>query len=172
MLESLAQPLIREHHGHLVRAKILYLLSTQPMRDKDRVVLGKAQKNAPLLRYLSSAIGEEVPSVAGGYDFVLLFQSTEWGMLTPAQKIAAVDHELSHCFAKVEVSEKTGRERRSWTLLAHDLQEFTAVVARHGLWQPDVQNMARAVAVQLGLPETEVEDKIKHARMRAVGKVA
>ncbi len=161
--ESLAQPLIRDHHTHLTKARILYLLTTQTRRNKDRVVLGTAGKNTPLMRYLSSYVNSEQAGVEDGADFVILFSAGDFNLLTTEQKAAAVDHELSHCQETVKYSKKTMTETRSWTLVAHEIEEFTAVIARHGLWRYDLHRMAVISAIQLGLPEGAVETAIKTA---------
>ena len=38
-----------------------------------------------------------------------------------------------------------------WTIVGHDLEEFAAVVARHGLWRREVEAFCQAAAPQLAL---------------------
>lgn len=69
-------------------------------------------------------------------DFVLEFNWTVWQDLTAEQRIALVDHELSHL----------GRgDEEQWILLHHDVEEFTGVVKRWGAWQPELLQFAQAI---------------------------
>jgi len=166
--KSLAQPLIREQHAHLVGARILYLVTNQPMKRQGRVIAGKAAKNAPLLRFLSSFKDAELPSVMGGYDFILTFSDREWYDAKPEMKAALVDHELAHCIQKVKFNKKTGEDEYTWSLAAHDVEEFYGVIERHGLhWRGDVKYLADVVARQLGLPG--VAGTASADEMRAAG---
>lgn len=131
--ELLAVPLIRDHHPHLGEARILYLTTTQSRKRLDKVTLATAQRLAPLLRYLSS--GEEEDASAG-YDFVVLISALDWEGASDRQKTALVDHELCHCKKNV---------RGRWCLVGHDLEEFHAVVERHGLWKRDVKTFVQTV---------------------------
>src|SRR5262245_53887013 len=89
--QSLAQPLIRDHHPHLVNARILYLITNQPLKRADRVIAGKAQKNSPLLRFLSSYKDSDLPGVLGGFDFCITFGEQEWSWAKAERKAALVD---------------------------------------------------------------------------------
>ena len=64
-----------------------------------------------------------------------------WFLLTPAQKVALIDHELCH-FGREE-DEKTGEV--TYVTLPHDVEEFAAVVQRWGIWKHDLERFARAV---------------------------
>jgi hypothetical protein len=48
---------------------------------------------------------------------------------------ALVDHELTHCGQKVN---------GGWYVVGHDLEDFAAVVRRHGLWNENVKMYLRA----------------------------
>lgn len=138
--KHIAMDLIPEVHPHLRPAKILYVFTTQKRKKCDRVILGTASKLSAMMRWLSSGM----ESIADGFDFIIQFDVNEWKDLTDAQHKALVDHELCHC--------ATGD--KGWRLRAHDIEEFRAVIERHGLWKSDVQYFAQA-AQQLPLVETE-----------------
>lgn len=127
-VEEIARKLIAEHHPHLASAKIAYLMADKlpPVRGRPRG--GMAAKASERERALH------------GYDFVITINREVWRELTPAQREALVDHELSHCGLSV-----TG----CWTILPHDLEEFAGVVKRHGLWSEDVRAFGKAAAEQL-----------------------
>lgn len=141
-VERLAQPIIDKHHQHLAGARILYLFTTQERRHHTKTVLATAQKLSAIQRFLSS--GEDASSDEG-YDFLILVGTVEWSLLTPKQRVALIDHELCHCWAD---------ESGAWKLRAHDVEEFSDIVHRHGLWKQDVRTFATVVH-QLHLDDAE-----------------
>ncbi|SDU42295.1 putative metallopeptidase [Jiangella alkaliphila] len=79
-----------------------------------------------------------------------------WELLNEKQRVALVDHELCH-FEVIEDDEVDGGRRLATR--GHDLEEFTAVVERHGLWRPEVEAFAgAAIGAQLELSLTDVRD--------------
>jgi len=147
--KQIAEKLIPKHHNDLERAKILFLFTSQKMRHHDRVRLGSAKKTSALLRYLSSGQSKTVDK---GADFILLFPEPEWKNLNDKQREALVDHELEHCYEKTHTTKKG--VRRAYALRGHDLEDFTAILSRHGLWTHDHVRMAQAMAEakQIELP--------------------
>ncbi len=126
-----------EAHKEIRKANIAYIFR-EKMKTRDRIILGKASKADGKLAFFN------------GFDFVIEINWQEWRKLSDHQKLALVDHELSHC----------GREEddegdASWVLISHDVEEFGAIVTRWGLWQPDLMVFAGAVthAQQLGMFE-------------------
>jgi predicted LPLAT superfamily acyltransferase len=69
--------------------------------------------------------------------FVIEIAFDAWEILEKEQRVALVDHELCHCM----MDEDSGK----LIMHPHDLEEFNAVVRRHGLWQPDVVTFARTL---------------------------
>lgn len=107
-----------------------------------RVLLGRAKKAGDLVQHF------------GAVDFVLVLQRQEWSRLNDKQRKALIDHELCHC---VEVRAKDGLR---WGLRGHDLEEFTVIVERHGLWLKDLEWFVRRATPQLSLLEdTELEER-------------
>ncbi len=121
--EAIASPLIAALHTHLVNAKVAYLFR-EDMKRRGMVRLGVASKAGTKLVYLT------------GYDFVLDFNWSYWGKLSPVQRIALVDHELTHCVR--------GPEGEGWAVAAHDVEEFSSIVQRWGLWTPDLREFSKA----------------------------
>ena len=130
----IAAELIPTHHDHLEKAKLRYLFTERPMRRHAKPLAGKALKASGLLKHFGKA------------DFLLVFDKETWDHLTPEQRTALVDHELCHCAVK---HTKAGEPR--WFIQGHDLEEFRAIVERHGLWQPDVVDFGRAIQEVLPL---------------------
>jgi hypothetical protein len=104
-------------------------------------VLGKARKIGGLNAWLSEKTDEPYFVIEVAYDL--------WLGMTTAQKRALVDHELSHC--RIKYSKTTGEP--SLYIAPHDLEEFNAIVERHGLWRDDVQKFLDAAHGQMNLLE-------------------
>jgi len=132
--EHIARAIIPALHLHLMNAKIAFLFK-RTMAQGDKVILGKAGKASPELRFLAD------------YDFVISFNWKTWPELTHAQRVAAVDHELSHCGYDFE-SEK-------YVIVQHDVEEFSGIVQRWGLWKSDLVPFGQACARQLSLFDTD-----------------
>lgn len=132
-IAPIALKLIWEYHRHLHEgeANILYLFTSKERKNKGRITLATAQVATPLQRYLT----EKRPH--GEADFILIFDAKMWEIMEPHQRTALVDHELCHC---VQNDKGDG-----WALRGHDLEEFSEVVDRHGLYLPDVLRMAKAM---------------------------
>jgi hypothetical protein len=129
--EAIATVLIGALHAHLAPAAITYTFR-QDMQRRGRVRLGVAAKASAKLTYLA------------GFDFVLDFNWTYWGKLSPLQRVALVDHELTHCVR--------GPEGQGWAVASHDVEEFASIVERWGLWTPDLREFHRAsVRAQIDL---------------------
>jgi hypothetical protein len=125
---ALALAMIPLLHRHLQDARIACLF-VQDKREKQKVRLGHAAKTSSKVRFLADV------------DYLIEFNWTAWRNLTAAQRVALVDHELCHC---------AGRDDKGkWVERAHDVEEFTAIVGRWGLWKDDVRQFANVVAKQL-----------------------
>lgn len=140
--ERLAQPIIDHHHPSLRGARILYCFTTAKRTRHGRTVYATAQKLSPVDRFLTS----DTEDSEEGADFLVLIGAEEWASLSTPQKKALVDHELSHC-----VRDEEGVSG----IVGHDLEEFRAIVERHGLWMPDVRAMADTMR-QLTLEDVRV----------------
>lgn len=124
---EIARELIEDHHGHLRQAltRFVFRHSTNWSRQGE-VVLGSARRPGSLEVFLS---GHEL-------DFVIVLNYGTWLAMTPGQQKAEVDHELSHC----------GRnEKDEWCLWPHDVEEFAAVIDRHGLWRRKLETFGASV---------------------------
>ena len=62
--------------------------------------------------------------------FVITVYECNWVGLKPDQRLCIIDHELAHCFAALKEN-KNGNEVVT-ALLDHDVEEFEAIMARHG----------------------------------------
>jgi len=72
-----------------------------------------------------------VHQFASGYQFVIQFNHDVWQTLTGLQREALVFHELEHIGYDVE--------KDKYYVIPHDVEEFSRVVHKYGLWREDVK---------------------------------
>ncbi len=138
-----------KYHPHLVAAEIGVILREEAPLQNGRLIYGQAMKPPEKWKTL----------FVEPYDFVIWFAKDVWeGVLNSAQRRALADHELCHC------SMLDGPSIRP-----HDVEEFSAVIARHGLWDQALMEMAQAIE-QYKLPFEEKKGKVRAVPIR-VGKV-
>jgi hypothetical protein len=131
--QAIGDALCLETHRHL-RAERIGFVFRRTLSDKGgRVTLAT-----------TSVVGAKLGFFAA-LDFLVEVNWARWMFLTPLQRVALVDHELSHC--GIETTAK-GEIRR--VLIAHDLEEFRAIVARWGLWKSDVAHFAAQLDLLAG----------------------
>jgi hypothetical protein len=148
-----------EEHEHLQAANIGYIFRDDELRRRGKVVAAEAilverilqsdQRYArlvkwALLRILSAA---ELP------DFIVLIDRNIWDGMDVEQRLALVDHELSHAWYQTEDDGSTQKFRKDgsplWAIRGHDVEEFGSVVRRNGLWNAELVDFARAIVDSL-----------------------
>lgn len=127
-LIDIANDLIENYHGHLIEAKIKYLFRTGNWETKKRETWGQAKK-----------IGKEVNFLTG-YDFLITIHKDVWEQLNKSEREALLDHELQHCFAGTD---KAGN--KIWGVEGHDVEDFYAVIRRHGLWSKPLKKLEQTL---------------------------
>lgn len=78
---------------------------------------------------------------------MILLNDTAWDGLTTSQREALIDHELCHAAIVLDDDgqpKKDDRGRLVCRIKKHDMEEFRAVVERHGLWTADLEQIAQA----------------------------
>lgn len=141
-------------HANLADASvhIEYLFRDEPRKGHGRTLLGHTSTVTGRNAYMATN-GE----LAAFY--VVEIAWPLWRSLTAAQQRALVDHELCHC----DVSwDDDGNPKLG--LRGHDVEEFAAIVRRHGFWQADVTRFSQAVAEQLTFAfesAAEFEDRLR-----------
>ena len=131
-LRPVAAPLIAENHKHLMGLTIEYLFFSGDKKSGGRLVLGKAKR-----------AGDELCELAGHHiDFVITVSSDWWKTASDSERTALMDHELSHCSMDIE----TGQPM----IVGHDVEEFSSVIRRNGIWKDELRKAAEAMGqVQL-----------------------
>lgn len=129
----------KEHHPDIKEARIALAWRKEWKADKDgRLKLGMCVKASELQKELAD------------WDFVILinfevWQSKEW---TKEKKMALLDHELMHADESLDKNGEPkvdARGRRTWRVRGHDVEEFSAIIERHGIWKRDLQRFAEAI---------------------------
>ena len=141
-VERIAEELIPKYHEHLEGVRIEYVFRDKASSKGGKVVAGRAHLKSGLVAYLAQDRPSESFDLNDERFFVIEIAEDVWSALEAAQREALVDHELSHCM--LDVDEDDG----SWDLsiVGHDVEEFAAVIERHGLWQPDLANLGAVIA--------------------------
>jgi len=137
-VEEIANQLISEVaiHEQLAEARILYFFRTGTWNSKGKRVWGMANKIPEQWQYVT------------GYDLVVTINKDVWYALDENQKKALVDHELCH-FCREENDEGETK----WLIVGHDVEEFSGVIRRHGLWKEDVKAFAKETQRQMSIFE-------------------
>jgi hypothetical protein len=134
---SLIGRLVEEHHPDLKDAKIAVAWMLDVKADRDgHLTLGRCKKASDLDREFRE------------FDIVVLLNSKAWKQLEPGQRLALVDHELCHARLQKKDSEpvRDERDRLCYRIAKHDVEEFHAIVKRHGLYLNDIAELVRAAA--------------------------
>jgi hypothetical protein len=149
--QALGEELIPKYHPHLQNCRVEYVFNEGAMKTKGKELLARAKKKSGLDAFLFAPPTEDEPKPF----FVIEINKPAWDALNKKQKRALVDHELCHCLWDVE---------KGLYMRTHDVEEFSEIIKRHGLWQPDVQLFAE-IAVkhvkQLELPIPETKEPVK-----------
>lgn len=131
--------IIEAHHEEISEARIALAWNLSWKPDEDgRVKLGHCRKATDLDRELAA------------FDFVVMLRQDFWQMPTvnDDQRRALLDHQLCHATIKLDkFGEKVEDERgrKVYRIVKHDIEEFSAIVDRHGVYTRDLENFAAAL---------------------------
>ena len=147
-VQEIAENLIEKYHPHLIdySVKIRYVFVDKTPSSKGKEVWGTCRKVSGLNAYLESG------DIDCGPFFVITISKEIWDILPNDKKLALVDHELCHAWAEVKQKEEDEDEESSeeveqvvkLSVKPHDLEEFSCIVRRHGLWREDIQDFVEA----------------------------
>lgn len=165
-IRDIAEELIDDHHPHLKDAKELIEYFTRDDSGVDW--LGKCKKCTSFERFLTGKTF---------HIFIIELAFKAW----PTEKLKAlIDHELCHIQRKtgMEVIEPaTGKIIRkewakkddpdNWYIREHDVEEFSDVIHRHGLWEHGIEKFAEAVReadYQMTIYDAEHDQEMRRAQ--------
>jgi hypothetical protein len=144
---ELAERIIEQYHPHLKDARIAFIMRSEAPITNGSVTYGKCKKVSPESQLFMD------------FDYVIWLALDRWITLSPKQKEALVDHELSHC-------QWDGLTAK---LKGHDVEEFAHIIERYGFWWP--QSDQFEAAVQAALP---IEKEPRHGGVGTIdfGRIA
>ena len=124
-VEEIAAQIVPTTHPHLTYAKMRYVFRSEHTKSQGREIWATANLLTGRTKFLS-----------GGYDFLIDVAEDVWNTLSTEQKFALIDHKLCHCVVG---------EKEAWAIQGHDIEEFTAIIDRHGLWSDAAKEFAAVV---------------------------
>jgi len=131
-VQEIANKLIPDFHPHLEGIRIEYVFTDTVPNKGGKQVWGTMRKISALPAYLAFA-GDPTEEEVEPF-FCMVITLPVWEQLPDKHKLALVDHELCHA----------AMEEEKLKVVPHDLEEFSAVVERHGLWRKDIQDFITA----------------------------
>ena len=131
---QIANGLIPNHHPELAGARMRYVHVSKVGMKNGRELWGKARKVSGLWEW------------ALELDFVIEVALDKWNEMESSQRTALVDHLLECCTG--EEDEKSGEMK--WSIREPEIQEFTTVLERHGVWNAGLLSFVQ-VAHQINL---------------------
>ena len=142
---DIAQDLIQKYHPALKEARIGFVFQDKAGTSGGKLVYAKTSKVPPAYQ------------VHLELDFLIKISFDLWCDLISDQHTALIDHELCHCVYEQGLT--------SWC--AHDIEEFTDILDRYGLWNHNLLSAGKVLnkASQLSFV---LEDAQALQRMGAV----
>lgn len=133
-------------HGEIHEARIALAWRKALKPDVDgHIVLGRCVKISDLQKEMAE------------WDFVIVLNKEVWESIefTREKKLALIDHELCHA-AAAEDSEGErkydDRDRPVFRIRKHDIEEFVAIVHRHGCYKRDLERFAETLLAKQKAP--------------------
>lgn len=141
-------------HRDLTKVHIEYVFRDEATHSKGRIVLGRARKITGLNAFLRSPSKGRKFAEPDAF-FLIEIAHDCWEAMEPDQRRALVDHELCHCVVNLD---ETTAEVIGLGIRGHDVEEFSCIIDRHGLWGSGLARMGSTVAQQLVLAVDEVSE--------------
>ncbi len=132
-VEEIARDLIRRYHQHLLNAKIVYVFRGGEWKKGGKTILGQVEKaGGKMAFWVRQALHIDRPDV-----YPMYISKRGWATLSHDQRLALIDHELCHWHCT-----DTGKI----VTIGHDVEEFRAVLERHGFWENELRRFGEAAA--------------------------
>jgi hypothetical protein len=141
---QLLKQMRKENHADISEARIALAWRHRVKSDKDGILkLGQCVKNTGVHRELAD------------YDFIIVLNKSAWDGFTKDQKLALLDHELCHIMPSEDKNgngQQDDRGRKLFRTRRHDIEEFSDVVRRHGLYKKDLEKLAEIMTRKTAQP--------------------
>lgn len=148
-----ARVLAMPEHEHLVDhdVPIGWLMRNDPKHKGNKVELGSVHDVKAMFQGGFKDLGLQLLHGMLGHlpDFLVVLNAPWWAEATPREREALVFHELAHIKQAIDRYGAPRFDRDGlpvFKVVGHDLEEFKSVVARYGLWSPDVAEFADVVS--------------------------
>lgn len=140
-VQAVAQSLMATYHPELATARITYLFIDRVPKQGGRELFGKAVLVSGRWRNITEL------------DFCIEVSLPKWQELSDDQRNALVDHLLERCSG--EEDEEDGSYK--WKLRSPDVQEFSSILRRHGIWNETLTGFVQ-VAQSLNIADIVREE--------------
>lgn len=161
-VQVIAEQLIPQHHPHLADAVDEDLIGYY-FRDGNADWAGKAKKCTAFERHITGKI------------LFVFINRDSWNSMGLEQRTALIDHELCHftrnSFKDYDNEKKEwiityedALEPKNWGIRDHDVEEFSEIIKRHGLWETGIEKFAAAVRdadYQMSLDDVDRDKRLK-----------
>ena len=147
-VEEIAYDLIPKYHQHLIdfSVRVRYAFVDKAPKSKGTEVWGTCRKVSGLNAFLEGQSTESDPF------FVITISKDVWDILSHEHRVALVDHELCHAFAEAKQQKDDADSDDDMetdnpvklSTVPHDLEEFSCIVRRHGLWRDSIKDFVEA----------------------------
>ena len=140
-VKEIADRLIPKYHSHLIdfSVRLEYVFVDKTPKSKGVEVWGTCRKVTSLNAFLANQQEGSDPF------FVITISEPVWDVLPPEKREALVDHELCHAWSEASQNEDDDEaDPVKMSVRPHDLEEFSCIVRRHGLWRDGVKAFVEA----------------------------
>ena len=136
--EAMAQAIIHDWHKHLLEqdVRVEFIFRSDTQKKAGQTVGATAQK----VTSLAAFFGREPEQDKVKPFFAIVISEPIWCHMDANERRALLDHEICHLGCRVDNDGNT-----VLYIIPHDLEEFRAVVERHGYWQRSVKLMAASM---------------------------
>jgi hypothetical protein len=141
-LRAMAEPIIQSHHPHLIGYPIRFAWRSEPRKVMNKIAFATAEIVKG--RFAQFVMTDDEKAMEGQDNGAAMFwiEVAEpcWEEATENQRLAVLDHELLHC-----VIEDTDDGDHKMAIHTHDIEEFEAIISRHGIYREDYWSFALAM---------------------------
>jgi Putative phage metallopeptidase len=142
--DRIAAELLSTVHADIAEFPVRCIFQEEADKKLNHVVLANVRKLSGLNAFLAGSVAIEGLQDSLDLDLAITFQEPRelilimvahgrWQSLTDAQRVALIDHELCHV---VCVTNEDGETHPK--IIGHDVEEFHAIIHRHGDWKGEV----------------------------------